>query len=96
MSIHWIRNYYITLLSYNVSTLSHQTLNPYLLLKLEFISLFALCSQSLPFTFSKQCSEFPRQLGEIPPTQILFYLRQTDEHFYSTIVVRKAQSDRCV
>lgn len=65
--------------------LSHQMLNPDLLLKFEFIFLFALCSQSLPFTFSKQRSEFPRQLGEVPPTQILFYSRQTDQHFYSTI-----------
>lgn len=62
----------------NLYQTPHQTLNLYLLPKLEFIFHFALCSQSLPVTFSKQCSAFPRQLGEVPPTQILFYLRQTD------------------
>lgn len=62
----------------NLYQTPHQTLNLYLLPKLEFIFHFALCSQSLPAMFSKQCSAFPRQLGEVPPTQILFYLRQTD------------------
>ena len=82
MSAHWVRNDNISLSSYNASTLTHQTLNWYLLLKSRiYFLLFVAKASLLRFQSGAQ---FPRELGEVPPTQILFYLRQTEKHFHST------------